>query len=222
MKFCRVLPLVLLLACATGDEYSRQGVGTLFGRQGTSVWVRGPWSEVQPSRDVDDVIDQLCPAIMKLPRATAGHYGQEYCGAIYSLGDGVYYASHGSPIGKTTGLVGAEKRKACIPPGSVVDARGRTVTLADYHSHPWFPSPMSVLDFRNKTQLWVIRIQFDSACTIMKYVPHMHATRPGEVYVRRDKSWHMVGKLMTELDKELGIVTPVDEDDVESATMETP
>ncbi len=213
-----MLPSVLLLSCAAGDEYTRQGAGTLFGRQGNSVWVRGPWPEIQPSRDVDEVIDQLCPAIMKLPRATAGNYGHEYCGAIYSLGDGVYYASHGSPEGKTTGFVGAEKRKACIPPGTVMDARGRTVTLADYHSHPWSPSPMSVLDFQTKTQLWVIRIQFDSACTLMKYVPHKHVPRPGEVYVRRDKSWLMVGRLMTELDKELGIVTPVDEDDDREST----
>lgn len=212
MKLRRVIPLMLCLACASGDEYTRRGTGTLFWRRGNSVSVLGPWPEIRPSRDVDEVIDQLCPAIMKLPRATAGHYGQEYCGAIYSLGDGIYYASHGSPLGKTTGLIGAEKRKACIPPSIVVDTRGRTTTLADYHSHPWFPSPMSVFDFQNKTQLWVIRIQFDSACTLMKYVPHKNSPRPGEVYVRRNKDWHMVGRLVTELDKELGIVTPVDED----------
>ncbi|MFP2924002.1 hypothetical protein ACLESO_02050 [Pyxidicoccus sp. 3LG] len=211
MKPLWVLPLALFVACAPGDEYLRHGTGTLFARQGNSVWVRGPWSEVRPSRDVDEVIDQLCPALMKLPRATDRDYGQEYCGAIYSLGDGLYYASHGSPLGKTTGRVGAEKRKACIPPSSVVDERGRTATLADYHSHPWAPSPMSVFDFQSKTQLWTIRIQFDSACTIMKYIPYLQASRPGEVYVRRENRWRMVGRLMTDQDKELGIVTAVDE-----------
>ncbi len=158
---------------------------------------------------MDHVIDQLCPAILKLPRATAGHYGQEYCGAIYTLGDGVYYASYGSPLGKTTGVVGAEKRKACIPPSHVVDERGRTVTLADYHSHPWSPSPLSVFDFQNRTQVWLIRIQFDAACTIMKYVPHKNTPRPGEVYLRRERRWQLVGLLESERDKELGIVTPV-------------
>lgn len=203
---------VALLACASGDEYTRRGADTLFGRRGAHVWVRGPWLEVEPSRDVDHVIDQLCPAIMKLPRATAGHYGQEYCGAIYTLGDGVYYASYGSPLGKTTGVVGAEKRKSCIPPSSVVDSRGRTMTLADYHSHPWSPSPMSVFDFQNRTQVWLIRIQFDVACTVMKYVPHKNTPRPGEVYVRRERHWRLVGLLESERDKELGIVTPVEGD----------
>jgi hypothetical protein len=212
MKLCLGVLLVLLSACAGGDWYTRQGMEALFGRQGDSVWVRGPWPEIQPSRDPDEVIDQLCPAIMKLPRAAEGDYGQEYCGAIYSLGDGVYYASYGSPLGKTT-LVGAAKRKACIPPGRVVDARGRAVPLADYHSHPWFPSAMSVFDFQNKTQLWFIRIQFDAACTLMKYVPYKHQSRPGEVYVRQDKRWRKIGLLITEQDKERGIVTPVDEDD---------
>lgn len=47
---------------------------------------------------------------------------------------------------------------------------------------------------------------------------YCHVPRPGEVYVRRDKSWLMVGRLMTELDKELGIVTPVDEDDDREST----
>lgn len=42
-------------------------------------------------------------------------YGQEYCGAIYSLGDGIYHASMPSPLGEPV-PVGPSKRKKCIPP----------------------------------------------------------------------------------------------------------
>ncbi len=90
------------------------------------VWVLGPWKGIYPSKDVDEVIDQLCPAVMKLPNAQRGAYGQEYCGAIYSLGDGTYYASHPSPLSRY--VVGSPvKDKSCNPPRSVNDPRGRHV-----------------------------------------------------------------------------------------------
>ncbi|RKH19675.1 hypothetical protein D7Y13_20855 [Corallococcus praedator] len=198
----------LLSACA-GSTYRVRNEGSLFGRTGNTVWVQGPWEEIQPSTDVDEVIDQLCPAIMKLEGAAANDYGQEYCGAIYSLGDGTYYASHASPLGKTV-PVGASRRKQCTPPSRVVDARGRTSTLADYHSHPWSPSPLSIFDLKNDNQLWFIRIQFDRGCTVMKYLPYKHVAHPGEVYVRRNATWILIGLLQSSLDKDLGIVTPVE------------
>lgn len=69
-----------------------------------------------------------------------------------------------------------------------------------------------MFDFQNRTQVWLIRIQFDVACTVMKYVPHKNTPRPGEVYVRRERRWRLVGLLESERDKELGIVTLVEGD----------
>jgi hypothetical protein len=197
------------MACAA-STYRLNGEGQLFGRKGGTVWVQGPWEEIRSSTDVDEVIDQLCPAIMKLEAAAANDYGQEYCGAIYSLGEGRYYASHPSPLGKTV-PVGASRRKQCTPPSRVVDARGLTSTLADYHSHPWAPSPLSLIDLKRDSQLWFIRIQFDRGCTVMKFLPYQHTSQPGEVYVRRQGRWVLVGRLESDLDKDLGIVTSVEE-----------
>ncbi len=158
-----------------------------------SVWVRGPWDTVTSSSDPADVIDQLCPAIMRLDRARDRDYGQEYCGAIYSLGDGTYHASHPSPLG-TVVPVGPAKMKQCYPPRRVLDSRGRTSILADFHSHPWSPSPMSDRDMRASTQLWSIRIQFDTTCHVLKYVPHSdEATWAGELYERQGRRWNLIG-----------------------------
>ncbi|MBZ4415792.1 hypothetical protein [Myxococcus sp. RHSTA-1-4] len=107
-------------------------------------------------------------------------------------------------------MVGADrKRKHCLVPTLVLDDRGRTVTLGDYHSHPWFPSPMSQEDRWNESQHWTIRIQFDSECTIMKLIPYKGERRPGEVYLRQSKTWKLVGYIL-EGDKETGFITPVD------------
>nr|WP_211193928.1 hypothetical protein [Pyxidicoccus fallax] len=173
-----------------------------------TVWVRGPWAEVEPSRDVDAVIDQLCPAVLKLPRARERDYGQEYCGLIYSLGDGIYQASEGSPLGETQ-LVGASRRKSCFSPRRVVDGRGRAVPIADFHSHPWAPSPMSPKDLKASNQRWLVRIQFDTSCRIQKLIPYVGETRPGEVYEREGHRWRLVGLIRPE-DKELGRITTVD------------
>jgi hypothetical protein len=157
---------------------------------------------------VDAVIDQLCPAVMGLPRATERDYGQEYCGLIYSLGDGLYYASEGSPLGETQ-LVGASKRKSCFSPRRVVDARGRSMPFADFHSHPWAPSPMSPKDLKASNQRWFIRIQFDTSCHVQKLVPYVGETRPGEVYEREGKRWRLVGLIKVE-DKEIGRITAIE------------
>ncbi|RJS23191.1 hypothetical protein DRW03_12810 [Corallococcus sp. H22C18031201] len=210
MRHCGVAVLLLLSGCADGSGYVRQGMGQWFGRDANgAVWVRGPWPEIQSSADVDDVIDQLCPAIMKLPNAMDGDWGQEYCGALYSLGDGIYHASYGSPLGPTV-LVGASKRKQCSPPRTVVDPRGRAMPLGDFHSHPWAPSEMSSEDRRKELQRFVIRIQFDTSCRVLKLIPYVNEPRPGEVYVRDGRRWVLIGHIRNE-DKASGRITSVDD-----------
>ncbi|WP_163989832.1 hypothetical protein [Pyxidicoccus caerfyrddinensis] len=198
--------LGLLVGCASSTPAA--SVPESYWRTGDHVHVRGPWAAVTPSSNVDEVIDQLCPAIMKLPRSQDGEYGQEYCGAIYSLGDGTYYASMPSPLGEPV-LVGPAKQKKCIPPRYVADERGRPAVLGDFHSHPWSPSQMSAGDRIAATQLWSIRIQFDRACTVMKLIPYVeNDERPGEFYLRKEKSWKLVGIIRPE-DKRYGLVTAV-------------
>jgi hypothetical protein len=85
-----------------------------------------------------------------------------------------------------------------------------TKRLADFHSHPWAHSPLSQDDKRKILQVYSIRIQFDSACHIMKLIPYLNENRPGEVYSRRGKTWELVGYIRPE-NKEAGIMTPVDE-----------
>src|SRR5690348_867669 len=147
----RPLPVLLmmsgLLGCASLPEPASASASLDYGRENGLVWVRGPWSAITPSTSMDDVVDQLCPAVMALPGAGDKDYGREYCGVIYTLGDGTYYSSHPSPLGRTV-LVEPTKRKQCHPPRSVKDERGATTIEADFHSHPWGPSPMSDRDRR--------------------------------------------------------------------------
>jgi hypothetical protein len=197
------------LGCANGPEPA--GEAATYGRENGRVWVSGPWEAIKPSSDADEVIDQLCPAVMKLPRAKDEDYGREYCGVIYSLGDGIYYASHPSPLSRThAGWVSPTKN--CYVPRSVRDARGQSEMLADYHSHPWSPSSMSSSpnDRVSATQIYSIRIQFDTACDIQKLVPYLTKDRPGELYERRGKHWKLIGLIKPE-DKDRGRITPVDD-----------
>jgi hypothetical protein len=189
---------------ATSVSVADQGYG--FNPDGR-VWVRGPWTAIQPSRDMDEVIDQLCPAVMELPLATFGDYGREYCGAVYTLGEGTYYASKPSPLRKNDGKEPASD-KTCITPRTVIDQRGHAVTQLDYHGHPWRTSPMSDKDRQETRQIWPIRIQFDGRCTIQKFVPNLDNSRPGEVYERRGKAWVLIGLVKPE-DKPSGHVTPI-------------
>lgn len=69
---------------------------------------------------------------------------------------------------------------------------------------------MSEDDKRANLQLFHIRIQFDTACTVMKLMPYLNADRPGEMYVRRGRNWVLIGYIKPE-DKKSGRVTPVDE-----------
>ncbi|CAM4423922.1 hypothetical protein [Myxococcus xanthus] len=197
---------MLLTACG-GAGYRYAGRDVYFGPDGGQVWVRGPWPAIQPSRNVDDVIDQLCPIIMEMDGAREKDYGQEYCGVLYSLGDGVFYASYPSPLGEMQ-RIGPNKRKSCTSPRYVRDERGRAVGIADYHSHPWAPSPLTPEDRWEKNQRWLIRIQFDTDCHVMKLVPHANEPQPGEVYLRMGRAWELIGIIKPE-HKPFGIVTDV-------------
>jgi hypothetical protein len=192
-----------------GCAISPQGPveNTDYGLRDGFVWVRGPWETITPSANVDEVIDQLCPAIMQLPRAQGREYGQEYCGAIYALEDGLFYASMPSPLGPILKAI-PEKEKRCKPPLFVEDPRGDANPLADFHSHPWAHSRMSAADRMEARQRFSIRIQFDTTCRVMKLVPHIGEPRPGEVYERRGKGWVLLGTIKPE-HKAAGVITPV-------------
>ncbi|HEX8440837.1 hypothetical protein [Archangium sp.] len=69
---------------------------------------------------------------------------------------------------------------------------------------------MSRQDRQAATQLWSIRIQFDTGCRVMKLVPHLYEDRPGEIYVRNGKSWKLIGLIKPE-HKEDGIITALDD-----------
>lgn len=195
-----------LLGCASGPR-AGQTEDYGFLEDSEIVWVRGPWEDIRPSGNVDEVIDQLCPTVMALPRARLGEYGQEYCGVIYSFEDGLYYASMPSPLTRAA-LVGPSRRKSCFSPAVVKDSRGQLESLADFHSHPWPSSPLSEPDRRGRNQRYRVRIQFDTACRIQKLVPYVSEARPGEVYERQSGSWKLIGYIQPE-DKDSGFITPV-------------
>lgn len=191
--------------CASGPRSLVED--TDYGLRDGFVWVRAPWAAIAPSANADEVIDQLCPAIMRLPRAQGREYGQEYCGAIYSLEDGFFYASMPSPLGPILKAI-PEKEKRCKPPLFVEDPRGVAHIVADFHSHPWAHSRMSAADRMEARQLYSLRIQFDTTCRVMKLVPYIGAPRPGEVYERRDKSWVLLGIIKPE-HKATGTISPL-------------
>lgn len=199
-----VLTCVWLMGCATSQL--RPGETEDYGYKGDLVWVRGPWNQIEPSQDVDAVIDRLCPAIMRLPNADKGQYGQEYCGALY-LKQGLYYASHPSPLGGSVRLGEGTVEMKCRPPRYVEDPHGPISIIADFHSHPW-NTPMSPRDRQAFTQRWSIRIQFDTKCHVMKLIPYLGEERPGELYERQDNHWQLIGIIKPE-DKAAGTVTAV-------------
>jgi len=208
MRPLAVLLLVSsLLSCASGPPPAGDSAVANYGRENGRVWVRGPWDAITPSTNMDDVIDQLCPAVMALPGARDGDYGREYCGVIYTLGDGIYYSSFPSPLGPTV-LSGASKRKQCHVPALVKDQRGTPDPEADYHNHPWPASRLSEKDQRSDRQYLQFRVQFDTRCNIQKLVPNLGSSLPGEVYERHDKSWVLIGIIKPE-DKPYGYLTPI-------------
>jgi hypothetical protein len=160
------------------------------------VWVRGPWESIQPARDVDAVIDQLCPAVMKLDRAREGDDGLEYCGLLYQLPDGQVYATVPSPLSRHPGQ---RRDKSCRVPFFIHDRRGAPAPVADYHNHPWPLSPLSLGDRAAATQRYSIRIQFDTTCHVLKLVPHAGEPVPGEIYERVAGAWKLVAIIPTDL-----------------------
>jgi hypothetical protein len=205
VKILIALSCLAVLACANGPQ--TEGVDYGFEGAIDQVWVRGPWEAIKPSNDIDAVIDQLCPAVMKLSGASDGDYGREYCGVIYELlSENQYYASQPSPLTRSQ-LNTAGKRKTCLVPKTVKDSRGALRRDGDYHGHPW-ASAMSEQDRALDNQWYMFRIQFSTACHVQKLVPHVEDGRPGELYERQEKSWKLVGYILPE-DKSRGYVTPI-------------
>ena len=187
----RALILCLAICSCAAEPTIRLQHDEDFGETGGRVWVRGPWESIQPAGDIDVVIDQLCPAVMKLERARDGDNGLEYCGLLYTLPDGRFYASVPSPIPlsehRRRGPV-----KSCRMPSSIRDERGPIEVLADYHGHPWYNSTLSFGDMRSGNQRYSIRIQFQTTCRVLKLVPHRDEPTPGEVYLRTGRTWRLV------------------------------
>jgi hypothetical protein len=179
-----------------------------YGTDSRGVWVRGPWELITPSRDVDEVIDQLCPAVMKLEGARGHDDGVEYCGLLYAHPDGTFHASVPSPLSAKYG-VASSPNKTCRIPNTVTGDTGMSEILADYHSHCWPDSPLTAPGDTGSSRFrWSIRIQFDTTCRVLKVVPHLGEPVPGEVFfVRAGKQWRPIAIIRLQ-DKALGITTP--------------
>jgi hypothetical protein len=200
----RIVLCLLAVGCASGPLTSGEGVDYGFYSDGKRmrVWARGPWGAISPSSDVDEVIDQLCPAVMKLDLAAMGDYGREYCGVIYQpLDNPSFYATVPSPLRNPERDSALRKKKTCIIPATVRDPRGKYKAEADFHSHTWLVSGMSIQD-RVSPQYYFIRIQFDASCNIQKYIPH---AQDGELFERSGKTWKLMGHVK---DKSTGEITP--------------
>jgi hypothetical protein len=197
---------LLGLNCAGSLPTSGEGVDYGFYSDGKRrrVWSRGPWDVINPSADVDDVIDQLCPAVMKLGAAAMGDYGREYCGVIYRLIDGPqFYVTVPSPLSNPEPDSALRKKKTCIAPTAVRDPRGKYRPEADFHSHTWPTSGMSLMDLVGP-HYYFVRVQFDASCHIQRYVPRLQDSQPGELFERADKAWRFIGYV----DPFTGEITP--------------
>jgi hypothetical protein len=194
-----------LLGCATVDKV-RLRPSADYGEESGRVWVRGPWEAITPAANVDDVVDQLCPAIERLDRARDGDEGVEYCGLLYSIPGKGYFASVPSPLGLRI-HERSGPAKSCRIPTAVRDAGGDPQVEADYHSHPWPDAPFSDGDLSTPKQKWSYRIQFDTTCRVFKYVAYLGAPRPGEVFLRVGTSWRLQSIVRVD-DKPRGKATP--------------
>ena len=194
-----------LLACVHSNPV-RLAPDVDYGEKAGRVWVRGPWEAITPSSDIDEVIDQLCPAVERLEGSRDGDDGTEYCGLLYSLPDGMFYASVPSPLGLLSHAQRG-RHKSCRIPLMVRDDRAPPRIACDFHSHPWPDAPFSDGDLSTQKQKWSIRIQFDTTCRVYKYVPHLGEDRPGEVFLRVGKTWRLESIVRTG-DKPYGKPTP--------------
>lgn len=164
---------------------------------------------ITPAADVDDVVDQLCPAVMQLPDARGHDDGVEYCGVIYLGEDGRFHASAPSrlPALVRPGQIKSDE-KTCSIPLRVEDAGGVRSVEVDFHSHPWPGSPLtSERDTAARRQRYSIRIQFDTTCHVLKFVPHVNEPVPGEVFERVGRSWHLI-RVVPVPKKDLGTISP--------------
>ena len=161
-----------------------------------------------PGTDIDEVVDQLCPAVMRLADARGHDDGVEYCGLLYVGADGRFYASVPSPLSPRAGRGRSSPHKACRVPKTVNDPTGVLTVEADFHSHPWPDSPLTAInDTRAGVQRYSFRVQFDTTCHVLKFVPHLNEPVPGEVFERVGRSWHLL-RVIPVSDKETGKIDP--------------
>jgi hypothetical protein len=201
-----LVPLVIGLGCAAASE-RRVESDVDYGLEERGVWVRGPWEQIRPSADIDDVIDQLCPAVMGLPDARGHDFGVEYCGLLYLGADGQYHSSAPSPLA-APGESQPSLSKSCRVPRRVSDPAGVRNVESDFHSHPWPDSPLSPRrDTATRNQRYSIRIQFDTTCRLMKFVPHINEPVPAELFERVGRSWRLL-RVIPVHDKASGNIDP--------------
>jgi len=200
------LMLLVIQGCASvPGPFVREGAD--YGRDARGVWVRGPWELIRPSAEVDEVIDQLCPAVMSLPDARGHDDGVEYCGLLYVGADGRYHASAPSRLA-AKGQAGSSSTKSCVIPVRVSDTNGFRSIDADFHSHPWQGSSLTPgFDTATRYQRYSIRIQFDTTCHVLKLVPHVNEPVPAEVFERVGHTWQLL-RVIPVWDKENGKIDP--------------
>jgi len=156
---------------------------------------------------MDDVIDQLCPAVMQLPGARGHDDGIEYCGLLYLGSDGLFHASVPSRLaGK--GQAASSRTKTCRMPQVVDDSAGVRRIDADFHSHPWPGSSLtSGPDTGAAYQRFSIRVQFDTTCHVLKFVPHRDEPVPAELFERVGRSWNLI-RVIPVYNKGEGLIDP--------------
>jgi len=93
-------------------------------------------------------------------------------------------------------------------PFTVKDTTGVRMVEADFHSHPWPNSPLTTeFDTRAAGQRYSIRVQFDTTCRVLKFVPHLNEPVPGEVFERVGHTWSLL-RVIPVWDKATGKVNP--------------
>jgi hypothetical protein len=209
VRLFHLVPLITGLSNCASVPGPRMQEGTDYGRDSRGVWVRGPWESIKPSTDIDEVIDQLCPAVMQLPDARGHDDGTEYCGLLYQGTDRKFHASAPSRLSLRAGArPSLDDKKTCILPTRVDDPAGLRTVEADFHNHPWPGSPLTPLfDTGARSQKYSIRVQFDTTCHVLKFVPHVNEPVPAEVFERVGRSWRIL-RVIPVYDKEKGVIDP--------------
>jgi hypothetical protein len=90
----------------------------------------------------------------------------------------------------------------------VVEPAGVRSIECDFHSHPWPNSPLtSRRDTAVKYQRYTIRIQFDTACHVLKFVPHRNEPVPAELFERVGRTWQLI-RVISVSGKDIGAIDP--------------